>query len=220
MALPSWTELSGSTLSEINERTEVNIALPLESTTGITVSIIAGSLPPGLRIENYAITGVAFEVSKLTQFDFVVRASNSDGIADRTYNISVVGADEPVWQTPEGPLAINKTFREQYWVDTLNTRWGIYETNAGTSWTEVTVTTYELIPSRTTGSDGDYAYVTSVQQYWYKVGGRWYRINETQIQGILGNDKSLVMEKGLRRPPAPHDRAAPRLVRVRCAACG
>tara|TARA_B100001287_G_scaffold276732_1_gene289034 strand:+ start:2218 stop:6147 length:3930 start_codon:yes stop_codon:yes gene_type:complete len=200
MALPSWTELSGSTLSEINERTEVNIALPLESTTGITVSIIAGSLPPGLRIENYAITGVAFEVSKLTQFDFVVRASNSDGIADRTYNISVVGADEPVWQTPEGPLAINKTFREQYWVDTLNTRWGIYETNAGTSWTEVTVTTYELIPSRTTGSDGDYAYVTSVQQYWYKVGGRWYRINETQIQGILGNDKSLVISPTVPNP--------------------
>ena len=53
MALPNWTIISGSQLADIDERTDVNIELPLQSTDGITVTIISGALPTGLRIENY-----------------------------------------------------------------------------------------------------------------------------------------------------------------------
>ena len=127
MALPNWTIISGSQLADIDERTDVNIELPLQSTDGITVTIISGALPTGLRIENYRIKGVAVEVSKSTTFEFVVRASNLEGIADRTFTINVEGADVPVWETPEGDLGLTRSFRNQYWVDTLNTEWGIYE---------------------------------------------------------------------------------------------
>ena len=191
MALPNWTVPNGE-LTSVEERTNVNIGLPLSSTEGITVNVISGELPPGLRIDNFRIKGTPFEVAKTTEFEFVLRASNSEGIADRTYKIQVIGADEPVWETPEGPLPLKRSFRNQYWVDTLNTRWGIYEADASV-WNEVTPDIYETIPSRDTGYDGDYAFVTSLAQWWYKIGTRWYRINETQIQGVLGVGTTLVI---------------------------
>lgn len=200
MALPSWTKISGSELASIQERTDVSIALPLEETSGITVTLISGALPTGLRINDYRIKGVAVEVSKTTEFEFVLRASNTDGIADRTYKIVVEGADAPVWQTPEGELGLTRSFRNQYWVDTFNTKWGIYESNAGSSWSEVDVVVYETIPSREIGNSGDYAYVSSLKQFWYKVDTRWYRINTTQIQGILGNDKTLAISSTVPNP--------------------
>ena len=191
MALPNWTLTNGE-LAEFQERENISIDLPLESTDGITVSVISGELPPGLRLENYQIKGTPFEVNKNTEFEFVLRASNNEGISDRTYKILILGPDVPVWQTPEGALPLRKSFRNQYWVDTLNTRWGIYESE-NSLWNEITPDVYETIPSRETGYDGDYAFVTSLVQWWYKIGTRWYRINETQIQGVLGNSTSLVI---------------------------
>ena len=115
MSLPIWTKLSGSELASIQERTDVSIVLPLEETSGITVTLISGALPTGLRINDYRIKGVAVEVSKTTEFEFVLRATSNDGIADRTYKIVVEGADAPVWQTPEGELGLTRSFRNQYW---------------------------------------------------------------------------------------------------------
>ena len=117
MALPNWTKLNGE-IANVEERVNTTIPLPLQSTDGITVSIISGEIPPGLRIEDYSFKGTPFEVGKTTEFEFVIRASNSEGIADRTYIIVVNGADEPVWQTAPGPLPLKKSFRNQYWVDT------------------------------------------------------------------------------------------------------
>jgi len=185
MALPIWTKLNGD-LANIEERVNTSINIPLESTDGITLSVISGEIPPGLRIENYQFKGTPFEVGKTTEFEFVLRASNAEGIADRTFIITVNGADEPVWQTNPGPLPLKRSFRNQYWVDTLNTSWGINK-SIDSTYVEQTVTLYENIPSRATGSDGDWAFVSSIEQFWYKVGGRWYRANETQLQGVLGN---------------------------------
>lgn len=185
MALPNWTKLNGD-LANIEERTNVTIPIPLGSTDGVTVSVISGEIPPGLRIENFNILGTAFEVGRTTEFEFVLRASNAEGIADRTFTITVNGADAPVWQTNEGPLPLKRSFRNQYWVDTLNTSWGVFE-SVDSAWVEQTITLYESIPSRATGSDGDWAFVSSIEQFWHKVGGRWYRANNTQLQGVLGN---------------------------------
>lgn len=190
MALPSWTKLNGE-LTEVEERTNVDIGIPLETTEGITVSVISGELPPGLRISDYRIKGVPFEVGKTTEFEFVLRASNEDGIADRTFKISVVGPDTPVWQTEEGPLPLKRSFRNQYWVDTLNTIWGINKSVTG--WQNQTINIYENIPSREEGADGDFAFVNSLQQFWYNINNRWYRVNTTQIQGILGNNTTIVI---------------------------
>ena len=185
MALPNWTKLNGE-IANIEERVNITFPLPLGETDGITVSVISGEIPPGLRIENYNFVGTPFEVGKTTEFEFVLRASNSEGISDRTFTITVRGADEPVWQTNEGPLPLKRSFRNQYWVDTLNTNWGIFE-SVDSTYVDQTVTLYENIPSRATGDNGDWAFVSSIEQFWHKVGGRWYRANITQLQGVYGN---------------------------------
>ena len=184
MALPIWTKLNGD-LANVEERVVTTIPIPLESTDGITLTILSGEVPPGLRIEDYAFVGTPFEVGKTTEFEFVIRASNDTGIADRTFTITVNGEDAPVWQTAPGPLPLKKSFRNQYWVDTLNTEFG-FKRSVDSTWIDQDVTIYENIPSRETGASGDWAFVTSLQQVWYKINTRWYRANETQLQGVFG----------------------------------
>jgi hypothetical protein len=76
------------------------------------ISLISGTLPPGLRLVENQIIGTPFEVQRSTTFEFVLRATNSSGIADRTFNIIVNGPDVPVWTTNEGrlPIGPNNSF--------------------------------------------------------------------------------------------------------------
>lgn len=75
----------------------------------ITLSVISGELPPGMRVEDHALVGTPYEVAKDTTFRFVLRATNLDGISDRTYSIIVQGPDVPVWETPAGDLPVGTT---------------------------------------------------------------------------------------------------------------
>jgi len=104
MPLNVWTERSGYSFSTIQERTSINQPLPVAGTA--TYSVISGKLPPGLRIVDDAIIGSAFEVPRSTEFKFVVRASHNNEISDRTFAITVNGADQPVWQTAAGSLPV------------------------------------------------------------------------------------------------------------------
>ena len=108
MALTVWTPATGSTysLGTLNERETVNINLPVSTTTGITFKVITGKLPPGLRLVGARIVGTPFEVPRTTEFKFVIRATGSTGIADRTFAFNVVGADEPTWLSPAGLLPV------------------------------------------------------------------------------------------------------------------
>lgn len=89
-----------------SERVNVTIPLPVQNATGVTFSIISGSLPPGLRLEGTDIIGSAFEVPRLTHFQFCVRASKNGEISDRTFFISIEGEDKPEFTTNEGMLAL------------------------------------------------------------------------------------------------------------------
>jgi hypothetical protein len=73
-------------------------------TVGVTFNVISGKLPPGLRIENNSIVGTPTQLSKDTTFIFCIRATKNLQIADRTFNISVDGADAPVFVTLAGSL--------------------------------------------------------------------------------------------------------------------
>jgi hypothetical protein len=106
MALSVWTERSGYRFDTIQERNIVNISLPAVNNNEISYSVISGKLPPGLRIVNNTIQGTPFEVPRSTDFEFVIRASNGTQIADRTFFLTVEGADQPVWQTAAGSLPI------------------------------------------------------------------------------------------------------------------
>ena len=104
---PKWTVGNYYELISTSERISLNVALPLESTVGVTTTLISGSLPNGVRIESNSIVGTPLEVSRTTVSTFVLRATNTEGNSvDRTFKIKVEGADDPVWITPEGALGV------------------------------------------------------------------------------------------------------------------
>ena len=100
MAKPTWVTSAGS-LGTFEEKTTQNISL---STTGdnVKLSLISGTLPPGMRFENNAIVGTPFDVAKNTTYEFVIRASNSEGAIDRTFTIQITGEYAPIWTSPNG----------------------------------------------------------------------------------------------------------------------
>lgn len=107
MPLSIWTQSSGFSLGTLNERQSVNINFPVTTTTGIVFSLISGSLPRGLRISGSRIIGTPFEVVRTTEYKFVIRAKNNQNeFSDRTFFITVLGADEPQWITPPGLLPV------------------------------------------------------------------------------------------------------------------
>jgi hypothetical protein len=72
----------------------------------INIEVISGSLPGGLRISGHYIVGTPYEVSYLKTSRFVLRASNLDGVTDRTFSITIDGPDAPIWETPAGILDV------------------------------------------------------------------------------------------------------------------
>lgn len=200
MALPQWTVLSGTKLADIDERKNIEISLPLASTDGVTVRVIAGSLPPGLRIENFSIKGVPFEVSRTTEFEFTLRASTVDGVLDRTLVISVNGEDAPVWLTPEGALNIGAKSTGEFWVDLRNTKWGLFESNGINNFVDQTVAVSKNKPVNTIGSDGDINFTTDEEQFYIKHLGRWRLMTLRQLQSSFGSDTAIF--SGSTVPPA------------------
>ena len=120
----TWITPAGS-LGVITERVIQDIPLEATSNVGpITFSIIAGSLPRGLRIDSIynqdssqttgSIKGSPVEVKKFTTSRFVVRATDGTDIEDRTFSLSVDGSDIPEWITKEGFLNVGPA--ESYFV--------------------------------------------------------------------------------------------------------
>ena len=113
-----WTEKSGKILTTLDERVTTTFDLPLKSTylpitdNSMTVSIVSGDIPKGMKLSGHSIVGTPFEVNKDTKYTFVVRADQNGVIDERTFSIIVTGADEPVWTTPEDllPVGPNNTF--------------------------------------------------------------------------------------------------------------
>jgi hypothetical protein len=108
----TWTTPAGN-LGTIQERSKQDIVLNVSSSTqDLTLSLQAGSLPAGLRIEGTAIRGTPLEVRNTKTSKFVIRAEDSEEKKDRTFFITIEGADSPLWVTPEGllPVGPNSTF--------------------------------------------------------------------------------------------------------------
>ena len=81
----------------------------------ISVSVISGKLPPGLRIEGLTITGTPFAVINTTTSRFVLRATNLSGVSDRTFIITISLLTTAItWQTASGPLPVGNN--QHYYV--------------------------------------------------------------------------------------------------------
>ena len=101
-----WTVQTGYNLGTYEEKVPVTINLPIAGADSITN--IAGTIPPGLRLDGETLKGTPFQVSRSTQFEFCLRATHQSRIQDRTFLINVQGADAPNWVTPAGTLDIGE----------------------------------------------------------------------------------------------------------------
>lgn len=102
----TWITPAGS-LGILTERIITEIPLQATSDQGeVTFSLISGSLPRGLRLNNGFIKGSPTEVRKFTESRFVIRASDGEDLEDRTFKLSVDGSDIPQWLTTEGFLNV------------------------------------------------------------------------------------------------------------------
>ena len=108
--LNAWTQFSGYSFGTISERVKLvpAINLPVSGSNTVTYSVISGSLPGGLRIEGNQIVGTPYEVPRVTEYTFCIRQTDGTNISDRTYKITVEGADSPEFSTPAGDLAIGE----------------------------------------------------------------------------------------------------------------
>lgn len=112
MSQSLWAVPNNYTMPVIAERQNTDILLPIRTDGNIEVSIISGSLPPGTRLENNVIKGVAFEVSIDMLYTVVFRAEREDDFEDRTIKFIVTGSDGPTWITNPGllPVGNNNAF--------------------------------------------------------------------------------------------------------------
>ena len=110
----TWVTPAGS-LGLLTERILIDIPISATSTVGaVTYSIIAGSLPRGLRLINGSIKGSPVEVKVYTESKFVIRADDGVDLEDRTFTLAVDGSDAPMWLTQEGFLNVGPA--EAYFV--------------------------------------------------------------------------------------------------------
>jgi len=111
----TWITPAGALTSTVTERILLNIPFQAQSSVGpISYTLISGRLPRGLRLDaninqsGYVTTGFIkgspTEVRRFTTSKFVIRADDGQDIEDRTFIISVDGADVPQWITREGFL--------------------------------------------------------------------------------------------------------------------
>ncbi len=116
MALNVWTKPSGYSFGTLQERVLLNpnIQLPVNGTSDVTYTVISGQLPGGLRLIGNEIVGTPFEVSRITNFVFCIRAKKGNEFSDRTFAITIEGADAPEFITPAGDLAIGSS--QQFFV--------------------------------------------------------------------------------------------------------
>ena len=99
-----WTVTTGHNLGTFEEKSALNISLPVNTVDNL--ALISGSLPLGVSLSGTSLTGTPLEVVRSTQFKFVLRATLSQSIEDRTFTLNLEGPDNPVWVTNEGKLPV------------------------------------------------------------------------------------------------------------------
>jgi hypothetical protein len=103
----TWITPAGD-LGTLEERiiTSVSIEATTDTDNPVVYSVIAGEIPKGMILVGNTIKGSPAEVTKFTEYRFVIRASDGVKEKDRTFKISVNGADIPEWITREGFLNV------------------------------------------------------------------------------------------------------------------
>jgi len=114
MSAPVWVTPAGF-LGTVTERRSISVAFTA-SGTATQFTLLAGSLPDGLVLQRETtsttatttcfIIGNPTSVPTTLSSQFVIRATNSAGIADRRFVIDTIGNTDPTWVTPAGYLPV------------------------------------------------------------------------------------------------------------------
>lgn len=116
MSVPIWQTPSGF-LSTITERQSVSIQLETETTSSF--GLISGDLPSALSLSTSgSITGVVDLILKPQSEQFVIRATNTGGVTDRTFILDVQQLNSISWETPAGFISAGTG--EDYYVINRN----------------------------------------------------------------------------------------------------
>ena len=114
MSLSVWTEISGYSLGTFDGETSLDIPLPVTNATGVTFTLISGSLPNGLFLIGHSIVGSAFTTNSILNYTFCIRATKGNSFSDRTFTLNLSGTKPPVFVTATGNLDIGPA--KQYYV--------------------------------------------------------------------------------------------------------
>lgn len=126
MAQPIWNTPAGSIGTYPSTTVIIPFQLsatPVLPATSLTYNIISGSLPTGVTMDHAGyITGTPESVPVNTFYEFVVRATDNLGnIRDRTFNLTVTGAQAPQFTTPPGViLSQNDSIWVEYQIGYIN----------------------------------------------------------------------------------------------------
>ena len=101
-----WNIATGTRITNLIERSVVDINLPMANGITPTLKVISGSLPNGTRIEGTSVVGTVYEVAYDKTFVAVIRATYKGLWEDRTIEFAVSGPDDPIWGTPVGDLPV------------------------------------------------------------------------------------------------------------------
>jgi hypothetical protein len=101
-----WTERSGYSFGTFEEEQTIDIALPVVNDTGVSYHVISGALPSGLAIRGNRIKGIPYITANSANYEFCIRASRNNTIADRTFNIFIHSVNVPIFITPPGLLPV------------------------------------------------------------------------------------------------------------------
>ena len=104
--LTVWTERSGYSFGTFEEEQTIDIALPVVNDTGVSYHVISGALPSGLAIRGNRIKGIPYITANSANYEFCIRASRNNTIADRTFNIFIHSVNVPIFITPPGLLPV------------------------------------------------------------------------------------------------------------------
>jgi hypothetical protein len=141
-SIPSWITPAGF-LFTATELVSTATAL-VASGTNVGYTLLSGSLPNGLLLASTGtVYGTPTAVVNTTTNKFVVRASSTSGVVDRTFSIDVTGRDNPTWSTVEGFLTVGVN-QEQY---ALDNQWVDYQLTASATEAPTGTTIAYYIPT-------------------------------------------------------------------------
>jgi len=122
MELFSWLTNSGPLVPPVAVGTFVSISLVTTPGSNPVFSILSGKLPEGLILDSGIIYGTPTAKTTSYTSTFVIRATFLNQSSDRSFSITVLPVDKPIWPYPnnvfylEGPN-IDKTFSDFSYVN-------------------------------------------------------------------------------------------------------